>query len=102
MAQHISGYAYWISALVAQSGYPVRAELPKDERHTFRELARFLLANDFDDLVQLQRSPDPSEWVGAESLNQSQLELVRHLQESSEKGRVEVRYVERACHFKLR
>ena len=64
MAQQVAGYAYWISALVAQSGHPVRAELPKEKRRLFRELARLLLSNDFDDLSQLKCSPDPSEWIG--------------------------------------
>ena len=83
MAQQISGYAYWISALVAESGHPVRRELPRDQRRLFRELARLLLSNDFDDLAQLEQSPDPSEWLGAEAFQQSDLEILRSLQRSS-------------------
>lgn len=60
----VAGYAYWISALVAQSGHPVRETLPKEKRRLFRELARLLLSNELDDIVQLEGTPDPSEWKG--------------------------------------
>ena len=60
----IAGYAYWISALVAQSGHPVRTELLVEQRRSFRELARLLIKNEFDDLTQLEDAPDPSGWEG--------------------------------------
>ena len=41
-------------------------ELPRDIRRVFRELARFLLANEFDDIVQLKGGADPAHWPGAE------------------------------------
>ena len=79
MAQQVAGYAYWISALVAQSGHPVREELPKEKRRLFRELARLLLANDFDDLVQLDRGQDPSKWIGAGTFGHEDLDNIRQL-----------------------
>ena len=53
MAQQVAGFAYWISVLVAECGLPVREELPKEKRRLFRELARFLLTNEFDDVIQI-------------------------------------------------
>ena len=41
MPEQIAGFAYWISALVAECRLPVREELPKEKRRLFRELARY-------------------------------------------------------------
>ena len=35
-------------------------------QHESCELARFLLANEFDDIVQLKGGADPAHWPGAE------------------------------------
>ena len=53
-ARQIAGYAYWINALVTESGLPVRAELPTEKRRLFRVLARLLLDNGFDDIIQIE------------------------------------------------
>ena len=79
MAQQVAGYAYWINALVIKNGFSVREDLPREARRVFRELARFLLANDFDDIVQIQDGIDPSEWSGAESFRQGELDYIRSL-----------------------
>ena len=80
MAQQVAGYAYWISALVKNSGLHVRSDIPREKRHLFRELARLLLKNDFDDLCQLSGSQDPSEWVDAETFTHDDLEIIREMQ----------------------
>ena len=64
--KQVAGFAYWINALVTKNGFPVREELRRDIRRVFRELARFLLANEFDDIVQLKGGADPAHWPGAE------------------------------------
>ena len=79
MAQQVAGYAYWISALVESCGIHVRSELPREKRRLFRELARLLLANEFDDVAQLKSSPDPSKWVGAEPFSHDDLDVVRNM-----------------------
>ena len=66
MAQQVAGFAYWINALVTKNGFPVRQELPRETRRVFRDLARFLLDNEFDDIVQLRCAADPEKWTGAE------------------------------------
>ena len=44
----------------------VRHELPREIRRVFRELARLLLDNEFDDVAQLGGGTDPMNWIGAE------------------------------------
>ena len=66
MAQQVVGFAYWINALATKNGFPVRQELPRETRRMFRELARFLLDNEFGDIVQLPSAGDPAKWPGAE------------------------------------
>ena len=59
------GFGYWIAALVAESGHPVQAAVPKDTRILFRRLAKFLLVNDFDHVSQLVDEAGPQSWKGA-------------------------------------
>ena len=54
MAQRFAGYAYWVNALVTEYGCLVRDELPKEKRELFRELARFILNNGFDNIAQIE------------------------------------------------
>ena len=61
MAQLLAGYAYWVNALVTESGCPVRNELPKEKRRLFRELARVILDNGFDNIAQIEGKLVPCE-----------------------------------------
>ena len=79
MAREVAGYAYWISTLVESCGIHVRSELPREKRRLFRELARLLLANEFDDVGQLGSSPDPGKWVGADAFTHDDLDVVRNM-----------------------
>ena len=79
MAQQVAGYAYWISHLVTKNNFLVRDELPRETRRLFRELARFLLANEFDDIIQLEDGVDPSRWLGADAFKQEELDYIRNL-----------------------
>ena len=94
MAKQVAGFAYWISTLVAECELPVRDELPKEKRRLFRELARFLLDNEFDDVTQIHGmvvgygqlvsssrvrlgGVDPSKWIGGSQFTNSDLDVIR-------------------------
>ena len=66
MFQQVAGFAYWIKILVTKNDFSVRHELPREIRRVFRELARVLLDNEFDDVAQLEGGTDPMNWIGAE------------------------------------
>ena len=48
-----AGFGYWIGVLVNSGGLNFREEVPKEKRSIFRRLARFVIANEFDDVKQL-------------------------------------------------
>ena len=98
MAQRFAGYAYWVNALVTEYGCPVRDELPKEKRELFRELARFILNNGFDNIAQIEGlwmfecwqllsfalvyligGVDPSEWCGVEAFKNCNLDIIRKM-----------------------
>ena len=92
------GLGYWIGVLVKETGLALKEEVPRDKRALFRKLARFIVENEFEHVSQLvngrwpaffliviswctssETGADPSQWIGADALLNTDLDVLRPL-----------------------